>query len=267
MKPGINHGISEADYHGFSAVSKSQLWAFAKNPHKWAALRGQERASTPAMDWGSLVDCLILQPGELSKCFAVSPHAEFRTDVAKAWKAAQTGTVIKAAELAEAEKAAAIVREHHFARMMLDGAMTQVSAVASGKESGTGERFLGKCRMDIVPSLSGPFGDWLVDLKTTSSLSNLERTISDFGYHVQAAWYLDMWNAASGQDRKRWGFVFQESDAPYEIAVVELDQDAIARGREWYLNALEAWCLCHKTNNFPSPFDDEIRVISLPKWA
>ncbi len=267
MIEGINKGISEADYHAFPAVSKSKLWAFSKNPHKWSLTKDIPMAPTAAMNWGSLVDCLILQPHELSQCFAVSSFPDFRSKEAQSWKAAQTVPVVSLADVAEAKEAADVVRQHHFARIMLDGAETQVSAVFGGIEQGTGEKFLGKCRLDIVPAASGAFSDWLVDLKTTQSLAKIEKTIAEFAYHAQAAWYLDMFNAASGENRTRWGFIFQESEAPYEVAVVELDQESIAAGRQWYLHALEQWCHSHKYNSFPNPFDDEIRVVGIPNWA
>ena len=267
MKPGLNLNVSEAAYHAFPAVSKSTLWKFAKNPAKWFKTRHEKLEPTASMVWGSLVDCLVLQPHELAECFAVSSFADFRTKEAQAWRDSQTVPVITLAQVEEAKKAAELIRAHHFAGAMLDGSTCQVSALSEGLDPETGERFTGKCRVDIVPGASGAFGDWLIDLKTTQSIAKLPSTIADFGYHVQAAWYLDMFNAASGEDRTRWGFIFQESEAPYEIAVVELDPEDIAAGRKWYLRALSQWCQSHKTGNFPSPWDDEIKVVSLPGWA
>lgn len=267
MTEGINVNVPEVAYHAFSAVSKSTLWKFAKNPHKWLLTKDEAMAPTASMNWGSLVDCCLLQPQELSQRFAVSSFPDFRTKEAQAWRDSQTVPIVTLAQVAEAKKAADLIRAHHFAGAILDGATAQVSALVEGVEEKTGERFKGKCRIDIVPDAAGAFGDWLVDLKTTQSISKLPATIAEFGYHAQAAWYLDMFNAASGENRTRWGFVFQESEAPYEIAVIELDADSIAKGREWYLAALEKWCQSHKTGNFPNPFDDEIRVISIPKWA
>lgn len=267
MTEGLNFNVSEADYHAFPAVSKSTLWKFAKNPHKWFLTKDEPTPPTASMGWGSLVDCCLLQPQELSQCFAVSSFPDFRTKEAQAWRDSQTVPIVTLAQVAEAKKAAELIRSHHFAGAMLEGAQTQVSALVEGIEDQTGERFKGKCRIDIVPDASGAFGDWLVDLKTTQSLSKLGATIADFGYHAQAAWYLDMFNAASGETRNRWGFIFQESEAPYEIAVVELDPESIAKGREWYLAALAKWCHSQKTGHFPNPWDDEIRVVSLPKWA
>lgn len=267
MIPGLNPNISEAAYHAFPAVSKSTLWKFAKNPSKWRKTKDKPVKPTAAMTWGSLVDCLILQPHELSECFAVSSFHDFRTNAAKEWRDAQTVPVVQLEDVAEAKLAAEAVRSHHFAGEFLEGAACQISAVAEGDEEKTGERFLGKCRVDIAPAANGPRGEWLCDLKTTQSLDKIPSTIAEFGYHVQAAWYLDMWHGASGEERTRWAFIFQESESPYEVAVVELDPDDIAKGREWYLRALEKWCHSHKTGHFPSPWDDEIRVVSLPKWA
>ena len=267
MNPGINHNVPEDEYHAFRAVSKSTLWSFAKNPSKWKKLEdaGIRREPTPAMQWGSLVDAMLLQPEEVERSFAVSPYDDFRTKDAKAWRDAETRTVITQSTFDSAKAAADSVLSNPIAGDVLSGAETQVSVLVEGDETQTGERFLAKSRIDIVPG--EPFASWVFDLKTTQSLSDMDRTIANFGYHVQAAWYLDMYNAAAGEARSPWGFVFVESEFPYETAVVELDPLAIERGREWYLGALAKWCKCHRDGKFPSPFDGEIPVISLPKWA
>ena len=164
-QPGIHFGVSEAEYHAVGhaqgVVAKSLLWKFAANPYVWKY--GPPQEVTPAMDWGSLVDCLALNPERLDEDFVVSPYDEFRTNEAKAWRAAQTKTVIKQAELSRACLAAAKVKNNPFAANFLNGANTQVSIVCNGIEPQTGMGFRAKCRLDIVPRKSF----WLVDLKTT----------------------------------------------------------------------------------------------------
>jgi|AntAceMinimDraft_11_1070367.scaffolds.fasta_scaffold01642_12 hypothetical protein len=260
MNIGINRNISELEYHAFPAISKSTLWKFAKNPAKWHKTREIPFVQTDAMIWGSLVDCLILQPHELAKCFSVSPFSDFRTKDAQTWRKSQLNPVITSETLNEASKAAELVKGHHFAGALLDGADTQVSCVGPLKSIG-----VGKCRLDLVPQ--GEFADTLVDLKTTNSLDKMPSTIADFGYHVQAAWYLDLYNLCTSEKRDRWKLIFQESSAPYEIAVVELDRADIAIGRAWYLTALEQWRHSIETGHYPSPWDDEVKIIGLPYWA
>lgn len=261
MKLGINHNVSEASYHAFPAVSKSTLWSFAKNPSKWVKTKDIARKPTDSMVWGSLVDCLLLQPAELDKSFAVSPYPSFRSKEAQAWRDAQTLPIIDDKMISNATNAADLIRNHHFAGEFLAGSKAQVSILLEGKEAQTGERFKSKCRLDFVPDIGGPRSEWLGDLKTTNDLSKLEWTIRDFGYHVQAAWYLDHYNAATGEGRTRWAFIFQESEAPYEIAVVELSEEAIEKGREWYNAALAKWCHSHASGHFPNPWDDEIKIV------
>ena len=94
MTPGINLNVPEADYHAFPALSKSVLWKFAKNPHKWHATKDAPFAPTASMAWGSLVDCLILDRGSFGDRFAGSPFPDFRTKEAMAWRDAETREIV-----------------------------------------------------------------------------------------------------------------------------------------------------------------------------
>lgn len=265
-QPGIHYGVSEADYHAVGhaqgVVSKSLLWKFAANPFVWKY--GPPQKVTEAMDWGSLVDCLALNPERLDEDFVVSPYDEIRTNEAKAWRASQTKTVIKQAEMARAILAACGIVNNPFASDFLNGADTQVSIVCDGVDVETARPFRAKCRLDIVPRNS----DWLVDLKTTGKdLSKIPSIIDDFGYHVQAAFYLDLYNLVTGEHRDRWAFIFQSDTEPFEVAVAELDPKDIEAGRAWYQNALALWCRCERDQNWPSPWEDGIKMVSRPAWA
>jgi len=265
-QPGIHFGVSESDYHAIGhaqgVVSKSLLWKFAANPYVWKY--GPPQDVTPAMDWGSLVDCLALNPERLSEDFVLSPYDNYKTKEAQVWKACQLRTVIKQAEFDRANKAASAIVTNPFAADFLYSADTQVSVVCDGVDVETARPFRAKCRLDIVPRNS----EWLVDLKTTGlSLSKIPNLISDFGYHVQAAFYLDLYNLVTGEKRDRWAFIFQSDTEPFEVAVVELDPKDIEAGRAWYQNALALWCRCERDQNWPSPWENEIKLVSRPAWA
>lgn len=258
--PGIHNGVSERDYHAADAISKSLLWDFAPSPWRWKNAPPKEE--TGAMRWGSLVDCLLLTPGAVTENFVISPYADFRSKEAREWRDTETRTVIKHEDLEEATIAALRIREHGIAGSIVAASSSQVSCMA---EIGQ-ERY--KARIDLVPADSEPFyGDWLFDLKTTESLADLGRTVGNWGYHVQAAFYLDIHKFLTGEERERWGFIFQCSKAPYEVAVVELDRRDIEAGRKWYQDAVALWRRCVETGNWPSPWEDEIKVISRPHWA
>lgn len=156
-----------------------------------------------------------------------------------------------------------------FAEMM-DGAQTQIGMRYDFPHAITRHGTVqGKALIDIVPPLNGPWGEFLVDLKTTGKMDDirqLERTIYERGYHAQGALYLDMWNALTGENRTRWANVFQINSDPYEVAVVELDAEALRIGRNWYLRAIQRWARCVALNEWPSPWD-EIHVVGVPDWA
>lgn len=263
--PGVHYGVSERDYHAISwkqrVVSKSVLWAFAPNPYTWKF--GPEKAPTAAMDWGSLVDCLFLTPDAFLADFVILPFDNYKKQEARDWRDRQTKTVITDADLDAANEAKRALENHTLAKKFRNGAQTQVSVMHALADE-TGDVWRAKCRLDIVPT--DP--DWLCDLKTTGKpLNSIPNIIADRGYHAQAAFYMDLWNAATGEDRTRWAFIFQSDTPPYEVAVVELDREGIEAGRKWYREAFAKWCRCTREGNFPSPWEDEIKVVTLPKWA
>lgn len=174
--------------------------------------------------------------------------------------------------LAEAEKASRKLCSRDEFREMMDGARTQVAMRFDFSDALHGVEGLNVCAkglLDVVPALGGKWGSSLVDLKTTGKLDDLdqvERTIFSMGYHGQAALYLDMWNALTGENREGFVFVFQLAVAPYEVAVIELDPSAIVAGREWYLAAIRKWASTVSSGQWASPWDG-IKWAKLPKWA
>lgn len=270
--PGIYFNVPESRYHsvGDPIVSKSLLWDFYKSPFKWKY--GPRKKATAAMDWGSLVDTLLTDFENRSKYFVVSTYPEFRTNEAKAWKAAQEAkglTVVKHEEYEAAVAAVASIENSTFAPEILKHAQFQAAIALECVEPETGIQVTTKCRIDIIPEANGPYGDWVFDLKTTANLGKLESAVADFGYHVQGGLYLDLYNAATAQAHKRtrFGLIFVESEEPYEVAVVEIDPDDLQAGREWFAKALALWCKCNRDKNFPSRYEDEIKVIKRPAWA
>ena len=287
--PGLHHDVSEASYHAVGwqqgIVSKSLLWDFYPNPHKWRF--GPPKETTSAMSWGSLVDCLLLTPDQYESNFITLPEDAPKkptaaqreakkpspeTVEAVAWWDRFNGlawnkTVISMEDFRRAMQAVQAVEAQPFAGEIVASSLRQISIVSEAKEPQTGLPFKAKCRLDIVPKAGTEYADWLWDFKTTRSLAGFDRTIANFGYHAQSSFYLDVFNAATGENRTRWGFIVQESAEPFEVAVFELDQADIIAGRKWYKSALALWCRCQRDQSFPSPWDEAIQPISRPRWA
>jgi hypothetical protein len=152
------------------------------------------------------------------------------------------------------------LREHSLAHRLLANGEPEVSAFCECPETGV----LRRSRFDWHET-SGI----LVDYKTCASAEPgaFSRAAASFGYHMQAAWYLDI---AADLDLNPRGFLFiaQEKEPPYLVSVVELVADALEVGRQRNRVALERFRDCTESGIWPGyTRDDEITPIDLPRWA
>ena len=100
-----------------------------------------------------------------------------------------------------------------------------------------------KCRPDSV-NPAGNGGVILLDLKTCqdASAEGFPKSIARHGYHLQAAWYSDGYERASGQ--KVLGFVFAcvESESPHAAAAYMLDDESLDKARAEVRRLLQPLC-------------------------
>jgi hypothetical protein len=294
---GLHHGISPEVYFAPQGgplseriVSKSMLWDFARNPRRWRD--SPPKTITDAMRFGSLVDCLALTPDRYQEAYIVQPETylskesarkdapmiekpwNWNSNTCKAWRNDLPSGIesISTYDFNQACRARnSLLARKEFAEMM-EGAQTQVGMRINFDQSihGFDELVIrSKSLMDIVPDRNGKWGSALCDLKMFAKLNTMddvEREIYNRGYAMQASIYLDTYNALTGEDRNEFFFVFVLSESPYEVAIVELDEEAILAGREWYLSAVKKWAKVVTTGEWESPWDG-IQRASLPKWA
>ena len=77
-----------------------------------------------------------------------------------------------------------------------------------------------KMRADIVTT-----NGWVSDVKTISSLKNIRRSLNEYRYDIQAAFYKE------GAGAKGFVFIFVEKTKPFETAVFYAKGDLLDRGR------------------------------------
>jgi len=240
-------------------VSKSLLWDFNKSPFKWR--HSNPRESTKAMELGTLIHAAALEPETFDDLIIVSPYADFRTKEAREWKLNQMelGKIITSdEEIQKIKEISEIVLEEYGQNFLAANKQTEVAVF--GKIGVTDIKGL----IDIVPDGL----DCLIDLKTTANIDGLEsiqRTIINRGYHWQAALYLDLYNAASGENRTRFVFCFVEVESPHETAWVELSENLLDLGRSGYMNAVAKWQTCVVTGHWPKQIEG-IEIIEKPKY-
>lgn len=112
----------------------------------------------------------------------------------------------------------------------------------------------------------------VADLKTCVSASPaaIAKAVANFGYHIQAPWYLDGVRALGLDNDPAFLFVFVETSAPYIVTVAQLHPETLAAGRRLGRIAIERYRDCTEAGKWPGYSPDRpggIETISLPPWA
>lgn len=114
----------------------------------------------------------------------------------------------------------------------------------------------------------------IVDVKTTddASAEGFARSISNYRYHVQHAYYMDGINSVQVGGARAFLFLAVEKSAcvvngqAKGVAVYSLDADSVAMGRAEYRRDLAVYAECERTDVWPG-YGDRIQNIALPAWA
>ncbi|MEI6730648.1 MAG: PD-(D/E)XK nuclease-like domain-containing protein, partial [Pseudomonadota bacterium] len=93
-----------------------------------------------------------------------------------------------------------------------------------------------------------------------------EKSIWNYGYHKQAAFYSDGFDEVYGKKPEAFIFIAVEKKPPYAVSVGMLPSDYIEFGRRANAENLRTYADCLKTNEW-SGYDDEIRIFNPPAWA
>jgi hypothetical protein len=267
--------VSPRDYHAklcldrgniFSPdswLSKSRLYELRNcSLYRWR-FYPNEFAPSAAMAWGSLIDCLLTTPEEAAETLVFNPYPDFRTKAAQELRDSAIAAgkiVISAEQRAQAELAVSTIKAHPIAGKVIRHSRTQLVLLNKIR----GIQFKGL--VDLAPDNE----PCLYDFKTTRDLTvrGISKAIDDFGYHVQAAIYLKLWNLCHPDDkRSRFRFIWQSSEPPYEIAVTEIPAFDIAAGDEWAANQIDRLIRATERNEWPNIIEDKIAMIGRPGYC
>lgn len=259
MQTGIYPNIAEEDYHKSPGLSQSVLKQLREEGGP-AKVKFRERPTTRPQKFGRLVHTTLLQPHLLSKHYAVT---DLLTVGTKAWleaeQAAMGRELVKRPEYDRAQAIRdGVMRWSSVAREMLDPAHIRVEQSFYWPDPDTG--FLCRGRADVAND------DYqvLMDLKSTvdASTDSFRRAVRDYGYHIQAAHYLDGWHRAGGWKPVEFIILAAEKEAPYLCASYVLDAADIAEGRAELRKLLAIWRHCEETGDWPG-YDPGLQSLSL----
>ena len=285
--------ISPRDYHAKltcnranihapnSFLSKSVIWELdSRSLWKWR-YHPIQKEPTSFMQWGSLIDCLTTTPELVDSEYITLPSdapqkpTEAMLNAAKPsasslarqqwWAEFETSvngrTIIGADDMTLARQAAKMLTETCKASADIF-AKSKSQVIIAGRVLDVKVKGL----VDLAPEGE----DFLADLKTVSDFSadGFAKAVSNFGYHVQAGIYLNLWNAMFPNDqRTRFKFVWQESEAPFETCVTELAQPDIEAGWLYASTLIQRLIDATAADVWPMAFEGQNITTTRPTWA
>ena len=304
-KPGIYPDLTMEEYHSAVAISSTAVRKAMRSIDHLNAYLSEDHKSTAAQELGTAIHSAVLEPDDFKRIYIDSKPpvdvgemyyrhrqtAELLAkgkDVPRAAEAmgVKEATASKYAKLKEVQKlrvhylrhppesapnisnddlgramgAASAVLTHPTASKIIASGNAEISHFWRDEETG----LVCRCRPD-----SKIDDGILVDLKSTTDARPraCQREIFKWGYHVQAAFYLDGVSATERSPFDRFVFIFVETKAPYGVRVYELSAEAIQRGRDEYRATLAAIAEYRDGGKQWTGYPTHIETIDLPSWA
>lgn len=268
---GLYHATNDNIQRGSPefVMSASELKRFAACPSKWR--NGAKEEDSSSLKWGSAIDCLVTQPDEFQTRYAIKPD-EYPDDkgnmkkwngnatYCKEWAANERRTIISRKEFNELTAAVHALHSDKFCNDVIFNSQKQIWIEAVWSVVHCAGQF-GMLKVKAMLDFAGD--DYLADLKTAQFVGNLSwpRHCFKYGYHMQAALYLDMFNAATGKQITDFYHICQESSFPYQIGRRLFSQEFISIGRDAYQQILANYMRCVEMNFWPG-YDDHDGAIN-----
>ena len=268
-EPGV-YDIPEDWYHRDPVPGASLSASGAKKLLACPARFFYDRAHSPqpstAMEMGTAAHKMVFGIGAQ----VVLVDAEnWRTKAAQQEAAdarAQGHVPLLPGDYAKAKAIADAVRRHPVASALfsLDRGDPEQALCWTDPETGVWLR----ARLDWLPRPVPGRRTVIADLKTCASATPhaIAKAVADYGYFIQAPWYVDAVRALGLDDDPEFALVFVETAPPHLITVAALDEDAMAFGRAEGRKAIERFRDCTESGIWPG-YSNEIQWVSLPPWV
>lgn len=250
--------MPNAAYHAYAGISKSGLDLIARSPAHYAYRSPSE--PTRAMVIGSATHAAILEPEVFAKQYMLLKDVTDRRSSAYKQAVEQFGAdnVLTGDEADAVAGMQAALQLNPSAKQRLDApGWCEVACFATDPITGV----LVKCKFDkLLKDLRS------VDLKTTQDLRDFAKSVANYRYHVQQAFYSDVFEWSTGKQLKGFEFLAVEKDAPNASRILLLDTPSVEYGRKLYREALDVYAECLRNDNWPMPPGDA-EYVTLPYWA
>jgi hypothetical protein len=261
--PGRYDDFPGERYYALEALSASGMVKLLRSPAHYRQWRDNPNPATPAMQFGTVVHGLVLEPER--DIVAIAPDIERRSNADKAtWSAFEAqlnGRIaMKQADFDRAQRVRDAVFAHASARALLDApGHSEVTLLWRDDE----REIDNKARIDRLRDDGG-----VIDLKTTSDVTPaaFSRKAANGLLYVQAAHY----GQASLRLLNAWPSFFAwiavETEPPFGVRCYSADDEGFALGRDLADRAAWVYADAMRTGHWPG-YPEHIEPLILPKWA
>lgn len=254
--------IPQCDYRADKRLSASDCKLLLKDAYAFKVGVKQQRSE--ALDIGSLTHEMVLEPQNVDRDFLILDRdfnlrkkedkelfAEYEHKAL-----CENKILIKQKDFLESKSIADAVLNSEIGHLFKNG---------FAEKSFFGEVFdmPCKCRPDYFLEADGGI---VIDFKTTkaggSDPKEFSRTCANFGYHIQARFYLELLQAQS------FLFIVVEKEAPYRIGVYQLGEASLDVGANQIKKAFEIYKNLDKIEQIRKTEDGSItQTIEIPNYA
>jgi len=249
-------------YHAWpDSISKSSLDLIARSPAHYAYR--EPRESTRNMEIGTAIHTALLEPERFRADYVLLRDVADRRSSAykEATKAHPASNVLTGSEADLVSGMQEAVYANPQARLALtQEGCTEASLFVNDPETGV----LVRVRFDLLTESGEAY-----DLKKCQDARPdvFSRSIYNYGYHIQSAFYQDVYEWATGKPLACFKIIAVEERLPHSVMVYRLDDTAIAEGRREYREALNLYATCVESGEWPSYECAEDELIGLPEWV
>lgn len=266
--PYITNDLTNEEYHSKDCpgVSNSDLSKVGRSEKHYIASKNEHKKSTPEMELGSLVHCLILEPETMVSRYAVAPELDRRTKVGK--EEYQCFVDTSAGKIVVSEDTMNLAlnmrdafNESKCARKLLEGCSKELSIFSRDHATGV----VKKCRPDIINIEKR----YLVDIKTTQNCAPNEwrREIVKWSLDKQAAYYVDICSEVTGNQFDTFIHICIEKSYPHGVAIYMLNDAVIEAGRELYKQQLLSYRDHSENIGEPRGYPDCVQVMDMANYG
>lgn len=257
------------NYYGIPAISSTGINQFVKSPMQYwkGSPFNEERdfnSDTDALRLGRLAHTLLLEPFKLDQEFIITPELNLRKKDDKELfetikvQASEKGlTWVRPKEYEDIVDMINIAKENTIISSLLIDGKAEEPVYWTDEETGL------KCKAKLDFNREG----LVIDYKTSKSSAPEEfsKSIANFGYHRQAAFYMEAYKQKTGEQPDGFVFVVQDKGCYEDIAAFNIFDGDLELGKEENRIAMHEMAERLESGDWTT-HPNKIQSIELPYW-